>query len=155
MHAELQALIHPDVGRSRLAMDLEADLSGLDLDQPIPEERIPQKANFHQAYFNHIVRMIRVEKLTLRQLYLRYERGNRTIRGTAAEVADQMQEWFEAGACDGFMLLFNLLPRDMEGFVDRVVPELQRRGLMRHAYEGRTLRDHLGLARPPHPRAGG
>ncbi|WP_242662523.1 LLM class flavin-dependent oxidoreductase [Teichococcus deserti] len=155
MHAELQALIHPDVGRSRLAMDLEADLSGLDLDQPIPEERIPKSANFHQAYFNHIVQMIRVEKLTLRQLYLRYERGNKTIRGTAREVADQMQAWFEAGACDGFMLMFNLLPRDMEAFVDLVVPELQRRGLMRSLYEGRTLRENLGLIRPPHPRAAG
>lgn len=153
MHQELQALMHPDVGRGRLAMDLEADLSGLDLDQPIPEDRIPQKANFHQAYFEHIVRMIRQERLTLRQLYLRYERGNRTIRGTAREIADTMQAWFEGGACDGFMLLFNLLPRDMEAFIEKVVPELQKRGLMRLAYEGRTLRETLGLARPPHPAA--
>ena len=150
MHAELQALIHPEVGVSRLAMDLEADLSGLDLDAPIPEDRIPAKANFHQAYFDHIVRMIRVEKLTLRQLYLRYERGNQTFRGTPKQAADRMEEWFTAGACDGFMLLFNLLPRDMEAFIRLVVPELQRRGLMRSAYTGKTLRENLGLQRPVH-----
>ncbi|MBE9603398.1 LLM class flavin-dependent oxidoreductase [Acetobacteraceae bacterium H6797] len=150
MHQELQALIHPDVGVGRLAMDLEADLSGLDLDQPIPEDRIPKQANFHKAYFDHITGMIR-EGLTLRQLYLRYERGNRTLRGTPKDIADTMQAWFEGGACDGFMLLFNLLPRDMEAFIAKVVPELQRRGLMRSAYSGSSLRENLGLARPPHP----
>jgi FMN-dependent oxidoreductase (nitrilotriacetate monooxygenase family) len=151
MHAELQALIHPEVGVARLAMDLEADLSGLDLDAPVPESRIPRSANFHQAYFNHIVKMIRTENLTLRQLYLRYERGNKTIRGTPVQVADRLEEWFTAGACDGFMLLFNLLPRDLRNFVNTVVPELQRRGLMRRSYEGSSLRENLGLPRPPHP----
>jgi FMN-dependent oxidoreductase (nitrilotriacetate monooxygenase family) len=155
MHATLQHLIHPDVGRARLGMDLETDLSGLPLDEPIPEERIPKSANFHQGYFDHILRMVRVEKLTLRQLYLRYERGNRTVRGTPRQVADTMEEWFTAGACDGFMLLFNLLPRDLDSFVDQVVPELQRRGLMRLRYEGGTLRENLGLRRPPHPAAAG
>ena len=147
-YAELQGMIHPDVGRLRLGMDLELDLSDLPLDEPIPEELIPRSSNLHQMYFNRIVEMIRTEKLTLRQLYMRYERGNKTLCGSVQTVADQMQEWFEGGAADGFMLTFPTLPDGLEAFVQRVVPELQRRGVFRTEYAGPMLRDHLGLARP-------
>jgi N-acetyl-S-(2-succino)cysteine monooxygenase len=146
--ATLQALIHPDVGRMRISADLEVDLSDLPLDEPIPEERIPRSANFHKAYFDHIVDLIRREKLTLRQLYLRYERGRKTFAGTAKQVADVMEEWFTGGAADGFMLVFQTLPGGIEDFVAKVVPELQRRQLFRSEYSGTTLRDHLGLERP-------
>jgi FMN-dependent oxidoreductase (nitrilotriacetate monooxygenase family) len=144
----LQGMIHPDVGRLRLGMDLELDLSDLPLDEPIPEELIPRTSNLHQMYFNRIVEMIRTEKLTLRQLYLRYERGNKTLCGTVTSIADHMEEWLTADACDGFMLTFPTLPDGLEAFVHTVVPELQRRGLFRQDYTGVTLRDHLGLARP-------
>jgi alkanesulfonate monooxygenase SsuD/methylene tetrahydromethanopterin reductase-like flavin-dependent oxidoreductase (luciferase family) len=147
MYQTLQALIHPDVGRMRLGMDLEADLSGLPLDEPIPPERIPASANLHKAYFEHILGLIR-EGLTLRQLYLRYERGNKTIRGTPKQVADHMEAWFTGGAADGFMLTFSLLPLGMEDFIAKVVPELQRRGLVKREWAGRTLRENVGLARP-------
>jgi FMN-dependent oxidoreductase (nitrilotriacetate monooxygenase family) len=146
--ATLQGLIHPDVGRMRISADLEVDLSDLPLDEPIPEERIPKSANFHKAYFDHIVDLIRREGLTLRQLYLRYERGRKTFAGTAKQVADVMEEWFTGGAADGFMLVFQTLPRGIEDFVAKVVPELQRRQLFRTEYTGATLRDHLGLERP-------
>jgi hypothetical protein len=56
--------------------------------------------------------------------------------------------WFENNAADGFNILPPYLPGGLEDFVDLVVPELQRRGLFRTEYEGATLRDHLGLARP-------
>jgi len=146
--ATLQSLIHPDVGRMRISSDLETDLSDLPLDEPIPEERIPKTANLHKAYFDHIVDMIRREKLTLRQLYLRYERGRKTFAGNPKQVADVMEEWYAGGAADGFMLVFQTMPRGLEDFVRLVVPELQRRGLFRTEYEGRTLRENLGLARP-------
>jgi FMN-dependent oxidoreductase (nitrilotriacetate monooxygenase family) len=145
----LQELMHPVVARQRLAMDLETDLSDLDLDAPIPEHRIPKSANLHTAYFAEIVRMIREEKLTLRQLAQRYERGSKTVRGTAKQVADRLEEWFTAGATDGFMLILHLQPAGLEDFVRHVVPELQRRHLFRTEYAGRTLREHLGLRRPP------
>lgn len=144
----LQALIHPDVGRFYVAGDLEADLSGLPLDEPIPEDRIPKSANLHKAYFDIIVRMIREEKLTLRQIYMRYRRGNLLHFGTPKDIADTMQEWFETRACDGFMLNPPLALSDTEDFVNLVVPELQRRGLFRTEYTGTTLRDHLGLPYP-------
>lgn len=143
----LQALIHPEVGRFRLANDLEADLSGLDVDQPVPEDRIPTSSNQHQQYFAEIAGMIR-QGLTLRQIYMRYERGLRTFRGTPQQVADYMEEWLNAEAADGFMLLFHSMPKGLTDFVSHVVPELQRRGLLRQEYEGATLRDHLGLHRP-------
>ncbi|MBW6399396.1 LLM class flavin-dependent oxidoreductase [Roseomonas sp. HJA6] len=148
MYQTLQGMIHPIVGKMRLGMDLEADLSDLDPDAPIPEDRIPKSANFHQAYFNHILELIR-QGLTLRQLWQRYERGHQTFRGTPEQFADHMEEWFTAGACDGFMMTFSLMPGGLAFFVEHVVPILQKRGLYRTAYEGRTLREHLGLKRPP------
>jgi FMN-dependent oxidoreductase (nitrilotriacetate monooxygenase family) len=147
----LQRMLHPDVGRFRLGTDLEVDLSDLPLDEPIPEHRLPKSANFHKAFFDGIMRIIREENPTLRQLYLRYERGRKTIKGTAAHIADVMEQWFTMPACDGFMMQFHVLPAGLEEFVTGVVPELQRRGLFRRDYEGRMLRDHLGLRRPPNP----
>lgn len=147
MYQTLQGMIHPIVGKMRLGMDLEADLSDLDPDAPIPEDRIPKSANFHQAYFDHIIGLIR-QGLTLRQLWLRYERGHQTFRGTPVQMADHMEEWFTADACDGFMMTFSLMPGGLAFFIEHVVPLLQKRGLYRTAYEGRTLREHLGLKRP-------
>ncbi|MEJ1978080.1 MAG: LLM class flavin-dependent oxidoreductase [Acetobacteraceae bacterium] len=144
----LQEMIHPDVGRFRLGTDLEMDLSDLPLDEPIPADRLPKSANLHKAFFDHIMTMIREENPTLRQLYLRYERGRKTIKGTPAQIADVMEEWFALGACDGFMMQFATLPDGLKDFVTGVVPELQRRGLFRADYQGATLRDHLGLQRP-------
>lgn len=65
--------------------------------------------------------------------------------GTAGQVADVMEEWLDAEACDGFNVTPTHLPGGCEDFVDMVVPELQRRGLFRTEYEGRTLRENLGL----------
>ncbi|MDB5413599.1 MAG: nitrilotriacetate monooxygenase [Rubritepida sp.] len=144
----LKALMHPAVARQRLGMDLEADLSDLPFDEPIPEDRIPKSANLHTAYFNEIVRMIREEKLTLRQIAQRYERGTSGVRGTAKQIADKMEEWFHGGAADGFMLVLQLQPAGLEDVVRHVVPELQRRKLFRTEYTGTTLREHLGLSRP-------
>jgi FMN-dependent oxidoreductase (nitrilotriacetate monooxygenase family) len=143
----LQEMIHPDVGRMRLSTDLEIDLSNLPVDEPIPPELIPEKANFHQTYFAQIADMAR-KGMTLRQIYMNYERGLTTVRGTPIQIADRMQEWMEGGAADGFMLLFHTMPGGLRDFVEQVAPELQRRGLMRTAYSGSTLRDHLGLQRP-------
>jgi len=68
--------------------------------------------------------------------------------GTPAQVADRMEEWLESRACDGFNVMFPFVPEGLDDVVDRLVPELQRRGLFRRDYAGTTLRDHLGLARP-------
>ncbi|WP_339115085.1 LLM class flavin-dependent oxidoreductase [Thioclava sp. GXIMD2076] len=142
-----QSLIHPEVGLVRIKQDLETDLSDLDLDQPVPMDRIPEKANFHAAYFEEIKGLI-AKGHTLREICQKYTRAKVTIFGSPEEVADMMQEWLEREACDGFMLTFPVLPSTLEDFRDRVVPVLQARGIFRRDYEGSTLREHLGLARP-------
>ncbi|HEY0201955.1 MAG TPA: LLM class flavin-dependent oxidoreductase [Burkholderiaceae bacterium] len=144
----LQNLIHPDVGRMRVGADLEVDLSGLPLDEPIPEHMLPSSSNLHQAYFAQIVAMIREKKMTLRQLYTSYERGKVTVCGTPTQIADHMEQWLRARAADGFMLSLHVLPNDLDPFVQLVVPELQRRGLARKDYTGSTLRHNLGLPTP-------
>ena len=145
-------MIDPDVGRFRLGTDLEVDLSDLPLDAPIPKDRLPKGANLRKAFFEGIMQIIREENPTLRQLYLRYERGRKTIKGTANDVADVMEHWFRMDACDGFMMQFHTLPGGLLDFVEGVIPELQRRGLFREDYAGPTLRDHLGLERPANPK---
>jgi FMN-dependent oxidoreductase (nitrilotriacetate monooxygenase family) len=142
-----QELVHPDVGVLRLGQDLETDLSDLPLDQPVPVSRIPAASNLHKAYFDEIAGLIR-QGLTLREIARRFNRAKATFCGTVTQVADHMEHWIEAGACDGFMVSFAALPSTMSDFVTKVVPELQRRGVFREDYAGRTLRDHLGLSRP-------
>jgi alkanesulfonate monooxygenase len=68
--------------------------------------------------------------------------------GTAQSIADEMEEWLEAEGSDGFNMLFPWLPGGLDDFCEKVVPELQRRGLFRREYEGKTLRENLGPPRP-------
>lgn len=145
--AEWQELVPIEVNLMYLKTDLETDLSDLPLDEPIPEDRVPNSSNFHQVYFNEIVGLIR-EGLTLRQVCKRYNRSKAIIYGTGKQVADQLEHWVEAGASDGFMAAFPVLPQSLTDVTEKVIPELQRRGLFRTEYEGTTLRENLGLARP-------
>jgi len=142
-----QDLIHPDATLLRIKQDLETDLSDLPLDEPVPVSRIPASSNHHQVYFEEIARMIR-EGMTLREICRKYNRSRVTFCGSAVEIADQMEAWVRDGASDGFLITLQALPGDLADLVEQVVPELQRRGLFRSDYTGRTLREHLGLARP-------
>lgn len=149
--AALQARIHPDVGRAILSVDLEVDLRGLPVDEPIPEGMLPAKANATTSYFEMMKQAMGEQKLTVRQLYeacAASRGGMNAVVGSAKSIADRMEEWFCAGATDGFMIRISHLPDGLEKFVALVVPELQRRGLFRKEYTGTTLRDHLGLVRP-------
>jgi alkanesulfonate monooxygenase SsuD/methylene tetrahydromethanopterin reductase-like flavin-dependent oxidoreductase (luciferase family) len=94
--------------------------------------------------------LARRENLTIRDLYLRIAgaRGHQQVVGTPESIADQLQQWFEEGAADGFNIMSPWLPGGLVEFADLVVPELQRRGLFRTEYEGSTLRANLGLPRP-------
>ena len=147
----LQAMVHPAVGREILSVDLGIDLRDLPLDEPIPEERLPQTSNRTKSYFDNMVAAMREQKLTVRQLYLACcasRGGMNAIAGSAETVADRMEEWFRSGAADGFMVRVSHLPGGLNDFTSLVIPELQRRGLFRTEYEGSMLRDHLGLTRP-------
>jgi FMN-dependent oxidoreductase (nitrilotriacetate monooxygenase family) len=76
-------------------------------------------------------------------------RVHNAIVGGPKEVADRLEEWFTAPACDGFVLSATHVPGTYEDFVRFVVPELQRRGLFRKDFTGATLRENLGFPVPP------
>jgi len=97
-----------------------------------------------------LAHVARRDGLTIRDLYLQVAvaRGHPVVIGTASDIADFMQAWFEQGAADGFNIMPGWLPQGLGEFVDRVVPELQRRGLFRTRYEGRTVRELMGLRQP-------
>ena len=95
------------------------------------------------------IALARRDKLTVRQLAQRLGGySGLAMVGTPATIADEMQEWLETEASDGFTVMFPYLPGGLEDFVAHVIPELQRRSLFRRDYEGTTLREHLGLPRP-------
>ena len=89
------------------------------------------------------------DKLTVRQLAQRVGGyGGLSFVGTPQTIADQMEEWLMSRGSDGFNIMFPFLPAGLDDFVDKVVPELQKRGIFRTEYEGKTLRENLGLPRP-------
>ncbi len=146
-HDQLLALIHPEAGLSNLSKMMDVDLMSADVEKPFPALDI---AKLTQSRAVGIVEDARKQGLNIRQVYesLVVSKGHRQLIGTASEVADSLQEWFEGDACDGFNVMPPMMPNGLDDFVELVVPELQRRGLFRTAYRGSTLRDHLGLPRP-------
>jgi FMN-dependent oxidoreductase (nitrilotriacetate monooxygenase family) len=145
---ELDSLVHADSGLASLSIALgRVDLSGVDLDGPLPE--IPE-TNASKGSRQRLIDVARERNLSVRQLarYVVGSYGSLEMIGTPRAIADQMEVWLAGSACDGFNVMFPYLPGGIDDFVDKVVPELQRRGLFRREYAGTTLRDNLGLARP-------
>jgi alkanesulfonate monooxygenase len=146
--AYLQSLIHPDVGKELLSNALR----GLDLSSYGPEDYLPDevvarfKAEDTTRYGNLFER-----RRTIREMYQIYAgaRGQRTILGSPAEIADEMTYWFEENAIDGFLVHPSVFPTSLNEFVDLVIPELQERGVFRKEYAGTTFRETIGLPRPP------
>ncbi|MBI3197235.1 MAG: LLM class flavin-dependent oxidoreductase [Rhodospirillales bacterium] len=150
---ELNDLTDPEVGRKRLSGRFGGhDFSHLPLDRPLAPEDFPDPGTVEAARSRTevIVGLVRREKFTLRQLlaYLAGARGHYTTAGTPEQIADLIEDWFHDGAADGFNVMPPLLPSMLDAFVAEVIPLLQKRGLFRTAYEGTTLREHFGLARP-------
>ncbi|HEV2508442.1 LLM class flavin-dependent oxidoreductase [Bosea sp. (in: a-proteobacteria)] len=146
-HQFLQDSIHPDVGRELLSNALGGmDLSPYPDDQPFPDDVAERMMSHKNPRYFHMFR----DRLTPREMYQHYAgaRGQRTVIGTAEDIADQMELWFQSRAVDGFLVQPAVLPTGLEEFVDLVVPVLQERGLFRTEYEGRTLRENLGVERP-------
>jgi N-acetyl-S-(2-succino)cysteine monooxygenase len=147
---ELQSLIHPEVGVSLLSNMIGVDISGHPVDGPLPD--LPE-TNSGKSRQQLLIDLARRENLTIRQLYewIAGARGHWSIRGSPQEIADQLEERFVEEGADGFNVMPPSLPASLDDFVRLVVPELRRRGLFRSEYEGRTLRENLGLSYPIHP----
>lgn len=144
----LQELIHPEVGLTLLSRMTGVDLAGHDLDGPMPPLPEVEGGKSRSAMLSALARE---EGLTIRQMYQRVAgaRGHWQVFGTAAQIVDRLEEWFVNEAADGFNVMPPCFPEDLDLFVEHVVPELQRRGLYRTRYAGRTLRENLGLRKPP------
>ena len=143
---QLQELLDPLVGLARLNQTF-GDLSRYPLDGPVPIDELgPAEI---RSISTQLLERVKRQRPTIRQLYQEVAgMGGFCLIGTPSEIVDVMQDWFENDACDGFNITPTHLPGGCEDFVEMITPELQRRGLFRTEYEGRTLRENLGLKRP-------
>jgi FMN-dependent oxidoreductase (nitrilotriacetate monooxygenase family) len=148
----LQSWLTPSNAAVLVSSRIGYDVSGHPLDGPVPA---PPPDGNSRTFSRVLFDTARREKMTLRDLYnlTAAARGHWVVCGTPQHVADILEEWFAAGAADGFNILPPYFPGGFADFVDEVVPELQRRGLYRREYQGTTLRDHLGLARIAAPQS--
>jgi FMN-dependent oxidoreductase (nitrilotriacetate monooxygenase family) len=144
--AKLQSFITPTNALTLVASRIGYDVSGHPLDGPVPP---PPPFQGSRTFTSVLYEMAKHENMTLRDLYnlTAAARGHWVLCGTPQKIADTLEEWFTGGAADGFNILPAYFPGGFADFVDLVIPELQRRGLFRRDYEGKTLRDHFGLAR--------
>ncbi len=144
--ALLDSKVHYESGIASLSIALGHDVSHLDPDGPLPE--IPE-TNASQSGRARVVEAARRGNLTVRELARRLGGySGLKFMGTPQTIADQMEQWLVEEGSDGFNVMFPYLPEGLNDVVDKVIPELQRRGIFRKEYEGRTLREHLGLPRP-------
>jgi FMN-dependent oxidoreductase (nitrilotriacetate monooxygenase family) len=133
-----------------LAWQISVDPDELKWDEPLPEWLLNTKvpASGSQGARDIVLNIARRERLTLRQILDRVLTWHRLVIGSPEQLADAIEDWFVAGAVDGFNLMPDVNPVGIEDFVEQVLPILQRRGLFRTEYAGTTLREHLGLSRP-------
>jgi FMN-dependent oxidoreductase (nitrilotriacetate monooxygenase family) len=142
----LDNLVHYDSSISSLSIILGHDASGFDPDGPLPD--IPE-TNASQSGRKRAIELARRDNLTVRQLAHRFGGfSGLSFVGTPARIADEMEAWLVGEGSDGFNVLFPYLPAGLDDFVEKLVPELQRREIFRREYEGATLRENLGLPRP-------
>jgi len=153
LHAEekkaaIDALVHPMDALTLLSEALNFDFSKKRLDEPFTEQELNAVSGL-RAILDRVVNASGTQNPTLRHFLRHSGRGTTdefpTFVGSGVDIADQMEAWFKADACDGFVLAATHVPGSYEDFVRFVVPELQRRGLFHRDYAGRTLRENLGL----------
>jgi alkanesulfonate monooxygenase len=144
--AKLDSFVDYANSIASLSIALGTDASKFDPDGPLPE--IPD-SNASKSGRERAIAAAKRENLTVRQLAQRMGGySGLAMVGTPKTIADEMEEWIETNASDGFTIMFPYLPGGLDDFVRGVIPELQRRGLFRREYEGKTLRENLGLPRP-------
>jgi alkanesulfonate monooxygenase SsuD/methylene tetrahydromethanopterin reductase-like flavin-dependent oxidoreductase (luciferase family) len=143
----MDRLVHTDSALASLSVALGHDISAFDPDGPLPDLPVTNQGVSSQRRVLDIAR--REGLTTLREIAQRVGGyfGHEVV-GTPVQVADHLERWFRANACDGFIVMFPYLPQGLDDFADEVVPILQERGIFRKHYAGSTLREHLGLSRP-------
>jgi len=147
-YEELQALLPDDVALAALARFTRGiDIFSYPLHGPMPG--LPE-ANSAKSRHALIMAMARKGNLSLIQTarVVSAAQGHRVLVGTVDYIASEMEEWLKKDAADGFCVICNYYPGPFQDFAEKVIPELQRRGIFRTEYEGRTLRANLGLKVP-------
>jgi alkanesulfonate monooxygenase SsuD/methylene tetrahydromethanopterin reductase-like flavin-dependent oxidoreductase (luciferase family) len=145
--AKLNRLIEripPEASIARLSGSMGVDFSGMELDQPLAEMQTQGSQGLMKAFSN----VVGEKPLTLRDVAIRWGLavGMPQLVGSPEQVADQMETiWRETG-CHGFNVTPHVMPSSVEDFVDHVVPILQKRGVYRTEYEGKTFRENLEVA---------
>ena len=145
-----QELILPELGIGWLSRYLHHDLTQYSPDDYLPELQNVDQVNGEKGRFQILSELSKKENFTIKQLarYFISTQGHLFVVGSGEAVADKLSDWFLNGAADGFNIKFPYFPGGVKDFVDHVTPELQNRGLFRTEYEGKTLRENLGLAFP-------
>lgn len=144
---KLDSLVSYDSSIASLSIMIGTDASKFEPDAPLPAD-IPE-TNASKSGREAVLKLAAAEGLTVRQLAQRYGGySGLAFVGTVESVADEMERWIVEEGSDGFNVVFPFLPQGLDDVVERLVPELQRRGIFRSDYDGTTLRDHLGLKRP-------
>ena len=146
---ELEEVLGVGPHISKLARRVGFDPTGLNIDEPIPAERLMPEKDFKGSigFRRSILNLSYSEKLSIRELSLRYGGGHHEVIGTPEQVAGIMEERYRLGGADGFTLMIDMLPSGLDDAVALLVPELQRRGLFHTEYEHNTLRSSLGLGK--------
>lgn len=146
---QLDDMIPLEKRKKQLSKAIGLDISEWKLDEVVPPlppyETLSKKVV--KSVYEAVQRAVKNEHLTLRDLLDRFGTwvGHKTIVGTPEQVADEMIEWFEKEACDGFMLMAPTYPESFEKFIHLVIPILQERGAFRRDYESHLLKNHLDI----------
>ncbi|MDJ0420575.1 LLM class flavin-dependent oxidoreductase [Rhodococcus opacus] len=145
----LNELVHPTASLALLSEVTNYDFSGHSLDDVVTDDLINAVSGI-RGLVQGVKRHVGEQTLTLRVLANHRAtllQGPRFV-GTGEQIAEQMEQWFQSRSCDGFVIAATHFPGAFEDFVRLVVPELQKRGVVREEYTGTTLRENLGLERP-------
>lgn len=135
----LNSLIDPELSLASTSSNLGADLTKLDAGATLAQLQGNQGMKGSEDF---LAQTMKAEGVDFKQAAVRRAEGREMV-GTAAMIADRLQDVFESGVCDGFVLTPTMFPGMFEQFCRSVVPELQRRGLFRTEYTGRTLRENI------------
>ncbi len=140
--AYVNDLVDPELGMALMSSHIGTDLSRFPPDQPVADMDMVEGS---RGSFDVILQGTHAEGLTLGEAAKRFATSELCpqIVGTPQSVADQLCDYFESGACDGFVLTPTVSPGTWEQFSRAVVPILQRRGVLRTAYKCDTLRGNL------------
>lgn len=149
--AQIESLANQVDSLTLLSEVFNYDFSQHPVDEPLTDETLTSMTGL-RGFLDRVMELSGTNNPSVND-FIKWS-GRGTLRelplfiGTPIQVADQMESWFQAEACDGFVLAATHMPGAYQDFVNLVVPELQRRGLFRQDYTEGTLRDNFGFARP-------